>query len=250
MNWDLDDIFEEYQKFAQQVDTVFQAVQEQCPDQVKCVRGCDDCCHALFDLSLVEAMYLNREFNRRFEGTLDRQQMLDRADEAERKQHKHIRKAHKAREKGEKDETLLKELAKVRIRCPLLGEESVCTMYEARPLTCRLYGIPMSIAGETHSCGLSGFEPGKPYPTVQVEKIQDRLVELSKAIQERIPTHYKGLATLHVPVSVALMTSYDDEYLGVRKKGGDQAESEAGDKPQGRCTSGGPLTWNVGGRSK
>ena len=40
----------------------FAKVKEQFPDAVKCREGCADCCHALFDITLIEALYVNTRF--------------------------------------------------------------------------------------------------------------------------------------------------------------------------------------------
>ena len=71
---DLEPIIEKYEALVKQVDEVFEKVRSDYPDCVKCKLECADCCHALFDLSLVEALYVNLKFletlgdekNRRF----------------------------------------------------------------------------------------------------------------------------------------------------------------------------------------
>lgn len=51
---ELEEIFLEYEVLAAQVDKLFQDVQSKYPEEVACTRTCSDCCHALFDLSLVD----------------------------------------------------------------------------------------------------------------------------------------------------------------------------------------------------
>ncbi|WP_029896241.1 YkgJ family cysteine cluster protein [Desulfohalovibrio reitneri] len=214
---DFSDILQEYRELAAETDKLFEAVAKQCPDEVACEKGCSDCCHAIFDLSFVEAYFLNQAFLERYEGT-ERDAILMRADEAERRQHKLVRKALKGKEEGADSEAVLEELARQRVRCPLLSEEHECVMYDVRPITCRLYGAPIAFEGQVRTCGRSGFEEGKPYPTVKLDRIQDRLVDLSARMVERLNTRYPGLATMHVPASVALMNNYDAEYLGLKEE--------------------------------
>ena len=38
------------------VDEAFAGVRDEFRDEVRCGLGCDDCCHAVFDVSLVEAL--------------------------------------------------------------------------------------------------------------------------------------------------------------------------------------------------
>ncbi|SKA71046.1 Putative zinc-or iron-chelating domain-containing protein [Paucidesulfovibrio gracilis DSM 16080] len=218
MALDLSPFFERYENIIRQVDAVFAQVQEQYPEQVRCGRGCSDCCYALFDLSLVEALYLNHHFNERFTG-MERSEVLDRADEADREIHRLKRRAYRASQDGRSTADILVEMGKARVRCPLLGKDDLCVLYENRPLTCRLYGVPLNINGEPHSCGRSGFEPGKAYPTVHVEKLQDSLMNLSHDLALAIKSRYSELGAMLVPPSMALLTDYDESYLGVPSAG-------------------------------
>jgi hypothetical protein len=59
---ELDVVFKKYEALVDQVDDVFEQVRQQYPECVTCKLGCADCCHAIFDLSLVEALYINRRF--------------------------------------------------------------------------------------------------------------------------------------------------------------------------------------------
>ena len=105
--------------------------------------------------------------------------------------------------------------AKARIRCPLLDSNDQCVLYDYRPITCRLYGIPTAIGGKGHVCGQSNFAAGASYPTVHLDKIQERLDRLSVEIRDRVQSRFKELHEVFVPVSMALLTNYDDAYLGI-----------------------------------
>ncbi|MDQ7832942.1 MAG: YkgJ family cysteine cluster protein [Desulfovibrionaceae bacterium] len=221
--------FEKYQALIAEVDAVFAKVGQACPTEVTCAEGCSDCCHALFDISLVEALYLNAAFNERFPKGPARERILDLADAADRAHYKLKRKAVKAGEKGVSTESILADLARERIRCPLLGDDDRCVLYDCRPVTCRLYGVPMEIGGKAHSCGKSGFAPGGAYPTVKVEILQDRLFALSGELAAGIGSTFPLLADMLVPVSMALLTEYTPEYLGVPGEGGE--DGAAADAP-------------------
>ncbi len=214
MDFDFTPFFERYESIAREVDAVFAKVAEQHPDKVRCKQGCCDCCHALFDLSLIEALYLNHRFNERYSGQ-ERSDILDRADSADRATYKIKREVYHASQDGRPVSEIMNMVGKARVRCALLGDDDRCDLYENRPLTCRLYGIPTAIHGQAHGCGLSGFEPGQPYPTVHVEKLQDRLMALSRELVDSLPTRHVRMADLLVPVSMALQTTFDDEYLGI-----------------------------------
>ena len=84
--------------------------------------------------------------------------------------------------------------AKWRIRCPMLEDEKSCAIYDSRPVTCRIYGLPLSIEGRGHVCGFSGFEKGKDYPTVKMENINGYLRQLSTSLaaELKLPAERAG----------------------------------------------------------
>ena len=83
-NPELDAIFQEYAQLAAQADQLFERVKNQFPEEVACASGCSSCCHAAFDLSLVEAMALNRAFNKEFDFGIRRSAVLQAASDADR----------------------------------------------------------------------------------------------------------------------------------------------------------------------
>src|SRR5699024_5716152 len=144
---------------------------------VTCKPGCSDCCHATFDLSLVEAMYLNFRFQENFDFGPKRSAILERAADVDRKLTRLKRDYFRELRDGGGSEAalhaVLEEASRARMRCPLLDEEERCILYQYRPITCRLYGIPSVIGGKAHVCGKTAFSTGHGYPTVQLEKIQN-----------------------------------------------------------------------------
>ena len=219
----LDEIFSKYEALVKQVDDVFENVRKKYPDFVKCKLECSDCCHALFDLSLIEALYVNRKF---IENGLEqkRSQIIEDANRIDRKIHQLKRKAYKSVESGEKTEKqVIFEMAAERIRCPLLNKDNQCDLYNYRPITCRLYGIPTSIQGRGHTCGLSGFKEGESYPTVNLDVIHNKLYELSKELVVALKSKHINMGGVLMPLSMALITVFDETYLGVAD---DQEETE------------------------
>ena len=216
--------FEKYEELLKTADDLFDQVAEKYSQEVTCKQGCADCCSALFDLTLVEALYIKHHFDRCFEG-LEREKRLEIANRIDRQLYKIKRKAYKELEAGKSEEDILNELAEKKIRCPLLNEQDLCDLYAHRPITCRFYGIPTSIAGKGHTCGLSGFVAGEAYPTVKLEIIQKKLYEISTEIVQAIKSRYARMGEMLVPLSMALLTEYDEAYLGVQG-----AEKEADTK--------------------
>ncbi len=212
---DLSPIFSQYERLRSYVDRAFEQVQGLCPGCVTCRPSCSDCCHALFDLSLVEAMYLNQAFKKTFGYGPERSTVLERAEQADRQLARIKKSLYMEQKQGEDNETIIREAAEMRMRCPLLDDNERCALYDARPITCRAYGIPTSIGGHGHVCGISGFARGGQYPTVKLDKIQDALRDMSVAIEQAVESRFDKLHEVYMPVSMALLTSFDERFLGI-----------------------------------
>ncbi len=215
----LEPVFAEYERLAAQVDSLFAGVRDQYPEAVACGDGCSDCCHALFDLSLIEALYLHRAFTRRFDFGKERSNILERADAADRAVYVLKRRLHKESTEGRTPEELARAAGAERLRCPLLSEDDRCVLYDQRPLTCRAYGLPLSIDGVGRACPRSRFDRGGSYPALDMDKVNAYLAELSVQAAQLLKSRFTELHTVYVPVSTALLADYDAEYLGINQKG-------------------------------
>lgn len=219
---DLTQFFEAYEALVKQTDAAFDKVKEQFPEGVVCKVGCSDCCHALFDLTLIEALYIKAKFDERFQGE-ERELIIERANNADRTIYKLKRQAYKDHESGKKSENeILEAMAMQKVRCPALNDDDKCAIYDVRPLTCRIYGIPTVIGGKAHTCGISGFKEGESYPTLRLDAVYQKLYDISFELSQSIETKYPKLAEMLVPLSMALLTEYTEEYLGVAKPRQDQ----------------------------
>jgi Fe-S-cluster containining protein len=217
VNFDFSKFFKRYEKIRAQADQVFEKIRNQYPDCVKCKLECSDCCYALFDLTLIEALYLNFNFNKILPE--DRKiQLIEVSNRADRTICKLKKKAYKAFTLGTSEDEILAKLAEERVACPLLDTKKCCELYEYRPITCRLYGIPLSIAGKGHTCGISEFTPGEKYSTVNLDAFQNKLIELSKELVIELQSKHVKMGELLVPVSMALLNTYDESYLGIKDK--------------------------------
>ena len=213
MDIDLKPFFKKYEDLSSMADNVFERVRKEFPECVKCKAECSDCCYALFDLTLIEALYISFHFYKNYKEKR-RIAIIDEANRADRKIYKLKKKAHKDFESGKNETEILMEMAKEKVRCPLLNSNDMCDLYHNRPITCRLYGIPTSISGLGHTCGISGFKEGREYPTVNLDKIQARLYAISDELAEALNTKYSKLGEMLVPLSMAILTEYNEEYLG------------------------------------
>jgi len=213
MNFDFAPYFKKYEELVAKSDEAFERVRTAYAECVKCEEACADCCHALFDLTLIEALYINYKFNEKIESS-EKAELLEKANRADRRVHKLKQKAHRDLQAGKSEEEILAGLAQERVRCPLLNKAELCDLYDNRPLTCRFYGIPTAIAGAGHTCGKSAFEKGEQYPTVNLDVVNSQLQRISMELIRDLKSRYAKLSDLLVPLSMALLTIYDDVYLG------------------------------------
>ncbi|MGD9823691.1 YkgJ family cysteine cluster protein [Desulfobacter sp.] len=213
---DLDKHFVKYEAVVGMVDQVFDRVKKEFPKEVFCREKCSDCCYAIFDLTLIEALYLNHKFNETFSGN-EKADFIAIADKTDRALAKMKRDAYKKVKQGADQLEIVAKMSQERVRCPLLGENNLCRMYEYRPITCRVYGIPTSTAGASHICGRTNFVQGKPYPTLNMDKIYTQLQLLSAELVKEINSSNIRMHELLIPVSMAMVTLFNDEFLGVKK---------------------------------
>ena len=214
----LDKHFVKYEAVVNMVDQVFERVKKEFPKEVFCREKCSDCCYAIFDLTLIEALYLNHKFNEKFSGR-EKADLIAIADKTDRTLAKMKREAYKKVKDGADQLEIVGKMSQERVRCPLLGENNLCLMYEFRPITCRVYGIPTSTAGASHICGRTNFVQGKAYPTLNMDKIYTQLQLLSAELVKDIKSTNIRMHELLIPVSMAMVTLFNDEFLGVKKDG-------------------------------
>ncbi len=215
---DLDKHFVKYEALVSMVDQVFDRVKKEFPKEVFCREKCSDCCYAIFDLTLIEALYLNHKFNENFSGK-EKADLIAIADKTDRTLVKMKRDAYRKVKDGADQLEIVGKMSQERVRCPLLGENNLCLMYEHRPITCRVYGIPTSTAGASHICGRTNFVQGKAYPTLNMDKIYTQLQLLSAELIKDIKSTNIRMHELLIPVSMAMVTLFNDEFLGVKKDG-------------------------------
>ena len=223
--FDFQPYFEKYRAIVALADEAFERIRRDYSECVTCRVGCADCCHALFDLTLIEALYLNR----RLSGLSDKayqRELLEKANRADRRIMKIKRSAQQAVKEGKSEEQVLIAMGEERVRCPLLNEKNQCDLYDHRPVICRLYGVPLNIGGVARICTITHFQKGEQYPTVHMEAIQRRLHDLSAELVRDLNSKYSGLADLLVPLSMALLTDYDEDYLGLKSASDNQFQPE------------------------
>lgn len=139
----------DYKQLLRRIDDWFGSACKNFPVQIKCASGCSGCCRGLFDITILDGALLQQGFKQLPEDILET--VLQ-----------------KAGQKLEKLQLLWPGLAPPYILnlrpeeeweelmpdedetpCPLLDNEGRCLVYEYRPMTCRLHGLPLvDLSGE------------------------------------------------------------------------------------------------------
>jgi Fe-S-cluster containining protein len=145
----MNDILDRYGKLLQEVDAWFETCLARHPESIACHHGCSECCRGLFDITLLDAIFLKRGFDHLPVSVQQAVQVkaAGRLNEISESYPEftrpwtlnHIPEVQWDLMMPEEDET----------PCPLLSEHGACLVYAYRPMTCRLNGIPMiDLSGE------------------------------------------------------------------------------------------------------
>ncbi len=212
---DFSKYFKQYESLVEQVDAVFEKVSNEFSDEVKCNNGCTECCFAVFDLTFIEALYLKTKFNEKFSGKIQHD-IITEAGEIDRLLYKLKRDIVKKADHEKGNLEIIAKLSKAKVKCPLFSNDK-CLMYEYRPIACRVSGIPSSTNGFAHICGLSAFNKGKEYPTLNMDIVYNKLYKISKQLVKDKNSKHRQMGDILAPVSMAIITDYNEEYLGLVK---------------------------------
>jgi Fe-S-cluster containining protein len=145
----MNDILGCYGSLLHEVDEWFRRASASSGPAVSCRTGCSQCCRGLFDITLLDACYLKSGFDRLPAKT--RKAVLMRAEARLLSLHAlwpEFAAPFVLNYRPEEDwEDLMPEEDET--PCVLLGADGRCLLYDHRPMTCRLNGIPLvDISGE------------------------------------------------------------------------------------------------------
>jgi hypothetical protein len=185
----------------------FSILSKKYQDKINCRLSCDSCCSVYYELQLIEAFYVSNSA-RSFLDHKTYKRVLARAEEGQ-KQFSEA-KAYLSSLKLDQFE-LENSAAQLVLPCPLKEDHS-CVLYEHRPITCRLYGVPQQIGNRVISCPKNSFESGSQYDTIKIRGIQKPLEQCStEFIRDLIGIvpEYPILFSM----SDALLIKFDKEYF-------------------------------------
>lgn len=141
--------------------------------RILCRRGCSDCCGQVFRITEPEAARIS--------------QFVTGLDAPERDRMQAAAQAYLARRTrlfggAETWESPLP--TGTRLPCPALTADGACGIYEARPIICRKFGVPVfnPDKGSVTACELN-FKPGDPIEDSQLVSQQTSLYRAQQALQ-------------------------------------------------------------------
>jgi len=197
-----EDISSAYERHVSAVDAEFRRVYQRFADRMQCRRGCSMCCSQMFSISSVEAGYISRAIRAMPNAQRDRL----RASASQ-----YVTDARKLIGKDVNEEDAISPRPGLRLACPALVGDA-CSIYEARPIICRKWGIPIfnpAKPAELQACELN-FKPGEE---VDIEGLIEPQVALLEEWVELkgLASRSSGKAQARSTVAEAILHEFDDE---------------------------------------
>ncbi|QWV99530.1 YkgJ family cysteine cluster protein [Geomonas nitrogeniifigens] len=197
-----------------QVDDWFARCMASYPEHIACRSGCSSCCRGTFDVTLLDAYYLKRGFDLLPDEVKERVLAKCRDRLAlMREQWPELDHPFVLNYRPEEDWELLMP-DEDETPCVLLGDDGRCLVYENRPMTCRLHGIPLvDTAGEVmHEewCTMNFTEVDPltlPGLTAPFDSILREEVALFRDFTERFLG--RRMSELDTLIPTALMIDFD-----------------------------------------
>lgn len=138
----MESLLDEYKELLSQVDAWFARCLALYPEKIACRTGCAGCCRGLFDITLLDAYHLKLGFDALPDEVREpvlakcRERLRGLREAWPELDHPYLLNSLPDEEweplMPEEDET----------PCVLLGADGRCLVYDNRPMTCRLHGIP------------------------------------------------------------------------------------------------------------
>jgi protein-tyrosine phosphatase/Fe-S-cluster containining protein len=174
---DLGPFFLDYEQLLEELDEAFQRATGSDDGLLSCGLESDECCFRLVDLQLIEAAYLSNQMNR----SLTRDARLNAIERAVilSSEIKDLERSVEV-EPGDTREDMLSDLYFQRkIRCPL-SVNSKCILYKARPVSCRMHGLPVSVKGKVETFGVKKQLGQNPNALLDLGSVQQMLRRISR----------------------------------------------------------------------
>lgn len=172
----MDTLFIDYRDVVTLVEAEFARNLETHGDRIQCGRGCSACCSQLFRITLLDAAQISRAVRAL---PSERRAWLQQRAKTYLDERTRLTRAMDQTEERDVPTTGL------RLTCPAL-ENGACQLYDARPVVCRKWGIPLF--DPNHPDSLQACELNFPPGTEIADEELDTLIEKQTDIAERWQT--------------------------------------------------------------
>ena len=145
----MENILQQYGQLLASVDAWFNRSVFLATAEIACKEGCSGCCRGLFDITLLDACYLKQGFDRLDKVVQGRvlEKVVGRLAQVRSVWPEFAPPYILNHRPDEEWEMLMPEEDET--PCVLLGEDGRCLVYDHRPMTCRLHGLPLvDLSGE------------------------------------------------------------------------------------------------------
>lgn len=212
MDEKIDDILQRYGLLLSRVDAWFSRCIEAKGEEIRCTEGCSECCRALFDITLLDAWFLRKGFG---ELPAETQNAVREKGEARlaamRRLWPEFAEPYALNLRPEEEwEELMPDEDET--PCLLVSDEGRCLVYENRPMTCRLHGIPLvDASGEIFYdewCTLN-FEGSDPLEMEELRGEFDRLFRDELRLFRELTELLYGTPVNEVDTFIPLATLVD-----------------------------------------
>lgn len=204
---------DQYLSLLAEVDAWFRQSMRACNSKIACVEGCSSCCRGLFDITMLDAALLQRGF-RQLSSTHQSQVLVRVEKRVQQLQQQWPEFAPPFVLNHLPHEQWLHMPEDDSTRCPLLGEDGLCMVYEHRPLTCRLHGLPqIDLNGDVlcdSYCTLN-FKGCDPLSLIELRGDFNRIFQREVALLSQFSFQLIGRnqAELDTFIPTALLIDFD-----------------------------------------
>lgn len=202
-----------YRSLLGEIDSWFDACLQAAPvGLLACCKGCSACCRGLFDITLLDVFLLQQGF-----ATLPaavQARVLSRCrDRLTELQLRWPQLANPYLLNTLADDSWTEMPEDDTTPCPLLGDDGLCLVYDFRPMTCRLHGLPnLDLSGEDFSTDLCTLHAGDPFSLPsdtlrwQFRAVYEREISLLRAFTLQLTGVPTSEADTFIPL--ALLADY------------------------------------------
>jgi len=202
-------VIRDYADHLSAVDGEFRREADIFKERIHCGRGCSMCCSQMFSISTIEAAYISKAIKAMPDAERERlreaaREYVDRA------------RTLTGAEGSTGEEQSITPRPGLRLPCPALHNDA-CTIYEARPIICRKWGVPVfnpKKPMELQACELN-FRPGEEIDADEIVEPQARLLEQWVELKDRARQQLEQTIS-STTVAEALIYDYEEILSGER----------------------------------